>query len=174
MDQTFATAIVNWIFVKFLSDIIIIIIIIIMFFFIHFKYLMFHHTIVKISGPSCSKLTTSLVNDLLKFTSSDTQICWSFLLKKNVSSFCTAKATHIFPAKISEYCMLNPLKQLMKWPLTSSLSWRRFEQLGPEILNKWNLLKTCIQTTYPIDFCIICSLFLLLKPLSRIKLFVHR
>ena len=29
----------------------------------------------KISGPSCSKLTTSLVNDSLKFTLSDTQIC---------------------------------------------------------------------------------------------------
>ena len=28
-----------------------------------------------IPGPSCSKLTTSLVNDSLKFTSSDTQIC---------------------------------------------------------------------------------------------------
>ena len=27
------------------------------------------------SGPSCSKLMTSLVNDSLKFTSSDTQIC---------------------------------------------------------------------------------------------------
>ena len=26
-------------------------------------------------GPSCSKLTTSLVNDSLKSTSSDTQIC---------------------------------------------------------------------------------------------------
>ena len=26
-------------------------------------------------GPSCSKLTKSLVNDSLKFTSSDTQIC---------------------------------------------------------------------------------------------------
>ena len=26
-------------------------------------------------GPSCSKLTSSLVNDSLKFTSSDTQIC---------------------------------------------------------------------------------------------------
>ena len=29
----------------------------------------------KTTGPSCSKLTTSLVNDSLKFTSSDTQIC---------------------------------------------------------------------------------------------------
>ena len=28
-----------------------------------------------IPGPSCSKLTMSLVNDSLKFTSSDMQIC---------------------------------------------------------------------------------------------------
>ena len=49
-------------------------------------------------GPSCSKLTMSLVNDSLKFTSSDTQIYSKFLLK-NVSSFCSAKATHIFSAK---------------------------------------------------------------------------
>ena len=34
------------------------------------------------SGPSCSKLTTSLVNDSLKFKSSDMQISWNFLLKK--------------------------------------------------------------------------------------------
>ena len=27
------------------------------------------------TGPSCSKLTMSLVNDLLKFTSSNSQIC---------------------------------------------------------------------------------------------------
>ena len=47
------------------------------------------------SGPSCSKLMTSLVNDLIEFTSSYTQICWNFCWK-NVSSFCSAKATHIF------------------------------------------------------------------------------
>ena len=45
-------------------------------------------------GPSCSKLTISLVNDSLNFTLSDKQICWNFLLKK-----CEAKATHIFSAK---------------------------------------------------------------------------
>ena len=39
-------------------------------------------TMLWTSGPSCSKLTMSLVNDSLKFTSSDTQICWNFLLKK--------------------------------------------------------------------------------------------
>ena len=35
-----------------------------------------------LSGPSCSKLTTLFVNDSLKFTLSDTQIWWNFLLKK--------------------------------------------------------------------------------------------
>ena len=30
---------------------------------------------VKTAGPSCSKLTMSLVKDSLKFTSSDRQIC---------------------------------------------------------------------------------------------------
>ena len=38
--------------------------------------------VFRISEPSCSKLTTSLVNDSLKFASSDTKICWNFLLKK--------------------------------------------------------------------------------------------
>ena len=53
-------------------------------------------------GPSCSKLTTSLVNDSLKFTSSDTQIV---LLKK---------ATHIFSAKNIRILYIESLKQLMK------------------------------------------------------------
>ena len=40
------------------------------------------HTFARQSGPSCSKLMMSLVNNSLKFTSSDTQICWNFLPKK--------------------------------------------------------------------------------------------
>ena len=39
-----------------------------------FKYNKKNHVTYR-AGPSCSKLTTSLVNDSLKFTSSDTQIC---------------------------------------------------------------------------------------------------
>ena len=31
--------------------------------------------LIRHAGPSCSKLRMSLVNDSLKFTSSDTQIC---------------------------------------------------------------------------------------------------
>ena len=45
------------------------------------------------SGPSYSKLTMSFINDSLKFTLSDTQICWNVLLKKKMW---VAKATHIF------------------------------------------------------------------------------
>ena len=36
----------------------------------------------KQSGPSCSKLTTSLVNETLKFQTLIFQICQYFLLKK--------------------------------------------------------------------------------------------
>ena len=43
-----------------------------------------------------------------------------------------AKLLTFFHQKIPEYCILNPLKQLTKWPLMSSLSLRRFEQLGPD------------------------------------------
>ena len=42
--------------------------------YIHFHDKKFPKNIPKIPGPSCSKLTTSLVNDSLKFTSSDMQI----------------------------------------------------------------------------------------------------
>ena len=49
-------------------------------------------------GPSCSKLTTSLVNVSLKFQTLISQICQYFLLK-NVRSLCTAKDSHIFLTK---------------------------------------------------------------------------
>ena len=58
------------------------------------------------------------------------QICWIFAEKMWVA-FAVQKQLTFFQQKISEYCILNPLKQLTKWPLTSPLSLRRFEQLGP-------------------------------------------
>ena len=39
------------------------------------KSSLFMQYFVGLSWPSCSKLKTSLVNNLLKFTLSDTQIC---------------------------------------------------------------------------------------------------
>ena len=49
-------------------------------------------------------------------------------------AFAVQKLLTFFQQKISEYCILNLLKQLTKWPLTRLLSLRRFEQLGPEFL----------------------------------------
>ena len=37
---------------------------------------------IKSPGPSCSKLTTSLINEMLKFQTLISQICQFFLLKK--------------------------------------------------------------------------------------------
>ena len=84
---------------------------------IHIHAVHLHNT-----GPSCSKLTTSLVNKWLKFTSNYMQICWNFLLKKMWVAFAVQKLLTFFQQKISEYCILNQLKQLRKWPLTSLLS----------------------------------------------------
>ena len=70
---------------------------------------------IKKSGPSCSKLTTSLVNDSLKYAE-------IFCRKKMWVAFAVQKLPTFFSANISEYCILNSLKQLTTWPLTSSLS----------------------------------------------------
>ena len=42
---------------------------------LYLKYVLLFTKYYKYPGLSCSKLTMSLVNDSLKFTSSDTQIC---------------------------------------------------------------------------------------------------
>ena len=49
--------------------------------------------------PGCSKLTTSLVNETLKFQTLISQICQYFFVEKRVISFCSAKAFLIFSTK---------------------------------------------------------------------------
>ena len=65
------------------------------------------------SGPSCSKLTTSLFNVSLKFQTLILQIHCYFLLK-NVRILCTAKDSHIFSTKnnsvfvtFADICLTN-------------------------------------------------------------------
>ena len=82
-------------------------------------------------GPSCSKLTMSLVNDWLKFTSSDTQICWNFLLKKNVSSFCSAKATHMFSAKNIRILCIGSAKTVNEMTLNDVVNLTTLWTTGP-------------------------------------------
>ena len=81
--------------------------------------------------PSCSKLTTSLVNDSLKFTSSDTQIYWNFFLKKNVSSFCSAKATHIFSAKNIRILYIESAKTVNEMTLNELVKLTTLWTTGP-------------------------------------------
>ena len=68
-----------------------------------------------------------------------------FFAEKMWVAFAMQKLLTFFQQKISEYCILNPLKQLTKWPLTSSLSKRRFEQLGPG----WSRPQTLIDKHQP-------------------------
>ena len=88
----------------------------------------------QIPGPSCSKLTTSLVSDSLKFTSSDTQIRWNFLLKK----MCIAKATHIFSAKNIRILCIESAKTVNEMTLKELIKLTMLWTTGP-----WIRLRMC-------------------------------
>ena len=64
---------------------------------------------IKRPGPSCSKLTTSLVNDSLKLTSSVTQISWNFL---HIFSAKNIRILYIEFAKVVNEMTLNELVKL--------------------------------------------------------------
>ena len=55
--------------------------------------------------------------------------CW-----KNVSSFCSAKAAHIFSAKNIRILYIESAKTVNEMTLNELVKLRRFEQLGPEVL----------------------------------------
>ena len=83
-------------------------------------------------GPSCSKLTMSLVNVLLKLWSSNMAYMLIFFAEENVSSFCICKSySHFFSKNTCELDIV--LTRTVNRPLTISLSEQRFEQLGPEL-----------------------------------------
>ena len=52
-----------------------------------------------LSGPGCSKLTTSLVNETLKFQTLISEICQHFLLKKCEKLFQCKSFSHFFNKK---------------------------------------------------------------------------
>ena len=58
------------------------------------------------SGPSCSKLTTSLVNVSLKFQTLILQIHCYFLLKKCENPLHCKGFSHYFQQKITVYLLL--------------------------------------------------------------------
>ena len=106
----------------------------------HISLVQGQHKLFYYTGPSCSKLTMSLVNDSLKFTSSDTQICRNFLLK-NVSSFCNAKATHIFSAKNIRILCIESAKTVNEMTLKELVKLTTLWTTGPWILSTSTALK---------------------------------
>ena len=76
---------------------------------------------LKRSGPSCSKLTMSLVNDSWKFTSSDTHICWN----------CSAKAIHIFSAKNNRILYIESAKTVNEMTLNELVKLTTLWTTGP-------------------------------------------
>ena len=56
-----------------------------------------------------------------------------FFAEKNVSSFCSAKATHIFSAKNIRILYIESAKTVNEMTLYELVKLRRFEQLGPDI-----------------------------------------
>ena len=72
----------------------------------------------------------SLVNDSLKFTSSDIKyaeiFCW-----KNVSSFCSAKATHIFSAKNIRILYIESAKTVNEMTLNELVKLTTLWTTGP-------------------------------------------
>ena len=98
----------------------------------------------KSSGPSCSKLTMSLVNDSLKFTLirkySDI-FCW-----KNVNSFCSAKATHIFSAKNIRILCIESAKTVNEMTLNELVKLTMLWTTGPCYLNSAG--KTSLKLCY--------------------------
>ena len=89
-------------------------------------------------GPSCSKLTMSLVNDSLKFTKIYVEwysnvlkfFCW-----KNVSSFCSAKATHIFSAKNIIILYIESAKTVKEMTLNELVKLTMQWTTGPRVLS---------------------------------------
>ena len=74
-----------------------------------------------ITGPGCSKLTTSLVNVSLKFQMLISQICQYFLLKKCEEFLHCKSVSHFFKKKFSVFGYKNakhltslPLNELVK------------------------------------------------------------
>ena len=67
------------------------------------------------SGPGCSKLTTSLVNETLKFQTLISQICQYILLKKWEASLnFSTKNFSVFCYKVVKHLTSWPLNELVK------------------------------------------------------------
>ena len=89
------------------------------------------------SGPSCSKLTTLLVNDSLKFTSSDMQIRWNFLLKKCEKLLQCKSYSHFFRKNI-RILYTESAKTVNKMTLNELVKLTMLWTTGPRFIHNTN------------------------------------
>ena len=83
-------------------------------------------------GSGCSKLTTLLFNETLKFQTLIYQICQYFLLKKCEKLLqCSAKASLIFWTKNFSVLNYKVVKHLMSWPLNGLVKLTMLRTTGP-------------------------------------------
>ena len=94
----------------------------------------------KTSGPSCSNLTMSLVNDSLKFTSSDTQICWFFFWWKMWVAFAVQKLLTFFSKNIRILC-IKSAKTVNEMTLNELVKLTMLWTTGPWILFRYVIYK---------------------------------
>ena len=71
------------------------------------KLLQARHLVLFISGPGCSKLTTSLVNVSLKFQTLISRICQYFLLKKCEKLLQCKKHSHFVNKKYQRFLVIK-------------------------------------------------------------------
>ena len=89
------------------------------------------------TGPSCSKLTTSLVNEMLKFQTLISQICQYFLLKKCEKLLHCKSFSHFFKKNIIVFCY-KVVKHLTSWPLNELVKLTMLWTTGPCCLVIYN------------------------------------
>ena len=94
-----------------------------------FPQLIYKKWTTEITKPKIQHTWAQLfkANDVVSYGFIKIYIEWyanmlKFFAEKMWVAFAVQKLLTFFQQKISEYCVLNPLKQLTKWPLTSSLS----------------------------------------------------
>ena len=118
-----------------------------------------------LSGPGCSKLTTSLVNVSLNFQKLNSKyaniFCW-----KHVRSFCIAKASLIFFNKIFNVFGYIVIKHLTSWPLNYFVKLTMLWTTGP-----WYIITSRWQT-----FQIYCNNYFLALSLMNLCMasFINR
>ena len=93
----------------------------------------FRITVKSRSGAGCSKLTTLLVKETLKFQTLIAQIPNRFC-RKNLRSFCSAKASRIFSTKNFSVFDYKVIKHLTSWPLNELVKLTMLWTTGPRTL----------------------------------------